>query len=362
MTRCAWERSVFFVEEPVIQGERPELHTYLHADGVRVVVPRLPARAGATSALPMLRTMLGHFLAAEDLNRAILWYYTPMALDWTPALRPPAVVYDCIGELSLFHGAPLGLAAREQELLRRADVVFTGGQALFEHKRSAHRNIHPFPSSVDVAHFGQARGAMAPPADQAAIPTPRAGYFGVIDERMDIELVARVADLRPELQLVMVGPVVEIDPRTLPRRPNIHWLGSKAYADLPRYLAGWDVAIVPFARNDATRFISPTKTPEYLAAGRPVVSTSIRDVVRPYGELGLARIADTPSAFAAAIDAAMAEDDGARQGRADAFLADLSWDRTWAEMWAHVEKALEPKHAPPSSRQRDLAAAMVSEV
>jgi glycosyltransferase involved in cell wall biosynthesis len=357
LTRAARERDVFFIEEALHEGEQVALETYVDPSGVHVVVPHLPGVIPADSARSILRAMLAHFLKAEGLDDAVLWYYTPMALDWAPPLRGAAVVYDCMDELALFRGAPPELGAREEELLARADVVFTGGHALYEHKRSRHPNMHPFPSSVDVPHFAQARASMAPAADQVSIPGPRAGYFGVIDERMDIELLARVADLRPEVHFVMVGPVVKIDPRDLPQRPNIHWLGGKSYAELPRYLAGWDVALLPFARNDSTRFISPTKTPEYLAAGRPVVSTSIRDVVRPYAELGLARIADTPQAFAAAIDAALAEDAGDRLERADAFLRDLSWDRTWTEMWSHVEKAIDRQPAPASVRTAALAAA-----
>jgi UDP-galactopyranose mutase len=188
------------------------------------------------------------------------------------------------------------------------------------------------PSSVDVGHFGRARAGLADPRDQAAIPHPRLGFFGVIDERMDLDLIAGVADARPDWQLVLLGPVVKIDPADLPSRPNLHYLGSKAYAELPAYLAHWDVAMMPFARNEATRFISPTKTPEYLAAGRPVVSTSIRDVVRPFGEQGLVRIADDPAAFVAAAEAAMREEarDPAWLARVDAWLAQTSWDRTWA--------------------------------
>jgi UDP-galactopyranose mutase len=203
---------------------------------------------------------------------------------------------------------------------------FTGGHSLYEYKcqTAQHRNIHPFPSSVDVRHFARARERQPDPADQVAIPHPRAGFFGVIDERMDYVLIDALARLRPDLHLVMIGPVVKVDPALLPRHPNIHWLGAKTYDELPSYLAGWDVALLPFARNDATRFISPTKTPEYLAAGKPVVSTSIRDVVTPYGNRGLAAIADTATAMLAAIDRVLAADPAFRLAQADAALADLS--------------------------------------
>jgi UDP-galactopyranose mutase len=220
----------------------------------------------------------------------------------------------------------------ERALMERAEVVFTGGQSLYEAKRRLHPNVHVFPSSVDVAHFGRARHITTDPADQSLIPRPRLGFFGVVDERFDAPLVAAVAERRPDWHFVIIGPVVKIDAASLPRRANIHYPGRKAYADLPAYIAGWDVALLPFARNDATRFISPTKTPEYLAAGKPVVSTSIRDVVRPYGERGIVRIADTPDAFIAAVEAALVEDAAVRHSAAEALLAGMSWDSTWTAM------------------------------
>jgi UDP-galactopyranose mutase len=229
---------------------------------------------------------------------------------------------------------------RETELFRRADLVFTGGQSLFEAKARRHGSVHCLPSSVDVDHFARARAPGADPADQAAIPWPRLGFFGVINERMDLRLLAELSDRRPDWQLILLGPVVKIDPAALPRRPNIHYLGSKTYEQLPEYVAHWDVALLPFARNDATRFISPTKTPEYLAAGKPVVSTSIRDVVRPYGELGMVAIADTAEAFEQAVERAMAESVEERLRRVDPFLAQTSWNRTWARMSYLVDEAV----------------------
>ena len=247
-------------------------------------------------------------------------------------------------ELASFKNAPPVLKEREATLLRLADLVLTGGQSLYEAKRHQHENIHPFPSSVDVEHFAQARRVTEDPPDQAGIPHPRLGFFGVIDERMDRDLIDGVAAARPDWHLVLLGPVVKIDAAQLPRRANIHYLGSKAYAALPSYIAGWDVALLPFARNEATRFISPTKTPEYMAAGKPVVSTSIRDVVRPYGREGLVRIADDVEAFVAACEAAMAEDAAERLRQADAFLRQTSWDGTWLRIRLLVEAVLRPEH------------------
>jgi UDP-galactopyranose mutase len=344
MTRCAQLRRVFFVEEATIEPDaRPHLRTSI-SDGVVVVCPVLPNGLDSVEVNVAQRRLLDAFMSAERISDYVLWYYTPMALPFSEHLAPRAVVYDCMDELSGFKNAPPMLRALEAELMRRAAVVFTGGRSLYEAKRHQHHNIHPFPSSVDVDHFKAARAIDSDPADQQSIPHPRLGFFGVIDERLDVALLAAVADARPDWQLVMVGPVVKIDPATLPVRPNIHYLGGRSYAELPQYVAGWDVALLLFARNDATRFISPTKTPEYMAAGKPIVSTSITDVVRPYGERGLVRIADDVAAFVAACEAALAEDPAARVRRFDSYLKRLSWDVTWGRMLALLnESALAPR-------------------
>ncbi|WP_437774601.1 glycosyltransferase [Sorangium sp. So ce1097] len=280
----------------------------------------------------------------QDIRQPILWFYTPMSLPIAADVEPSLVVYDCMDELSAFRGAPPMLRERERELFARADLVFTGGQSIYEAKRAHHRSVHAFPSSVDAAHFALAREATTDPADQRDIQRPRLGFFGVIDERLDVELVARVADERPDFQLVMLGPVVKIDPATLPQRQNIHWLGQKSYQDLPAYLGGWDVAIMPFALNEATRFISPTKTLEYLAAGKPVVSTAIRDVVTPYGDKEAVHIADA-SSFVAAVEAALAQPTEARLAIADAMVSATSWDKTWRSMSKLMADALQAKRS-----------------
>jgi UDP-galactopyranose mutase len=338
MTRCARERRVFFFEEPIFGDAKPRLDI-AESNGVIVAVPHLPAGTGADAAVALQRRLIDELVDRYRCDEYVLWYYTPMALAFTHHLRPASIIYDCMDELSAFKGAPPVLAEREAGLMRRAALVLTGGQSLYEAKRHQHSNIHPFPSSVDAAHFARARRLRADPADQAGIPHPRLGFFGVIDERMDIALVEGLASARPDWQIVLLGPVVKIDPATLPRHPNIHYLGAKSYDDLPRYIAGWDVAILPFARNEATRFISPTKTPEYMAAGKPVVSTSIRDVVRPYGQQGLVRIADEVPAFVRACMAAMAEDPVERTTRADAFLRQTSWDGTWTRIRVLIEES-----------------------
>ena len=367
LTRCARQGRVFFVEEPLFGSASPRLDLTRDASGVTIALPHLPDGLSADQISAMLRRLLDELARAHRIERAVHWYYTPMAFEFSRHLPTAAVVYDCMDELSGFAGAPAGLADAERVLLASADVVFTGGQALFEAKRHLHPNIHAFPSSVDVPHFARARDLTATPADQAGIPTPRAGFFGVIDERLDAALLAAAASLRPDWHFVLVGPVVKIDPASLPAAPNLHYLGPKAYDELPSYIAGWDVALLPFARNAATRFISPTKTPEYLAAGRPVVSTSIRDVVRPYGELGLARIADDPLAFVAAMDQAIADDPAIRVAAADAFLSHTSWDMTWAAMLQRIHDAVRARTRPARTRpathpraQSDRSGASVS--
>ncbi|MGL4314170.1 MAG: UDP-galactopyranose mutase, partial [Sphingomonas sp.] len=273
----------------------------------------------------------------------VRWYYTPMMLSFSGHLKADCVVYDCMDELSGFKGAPPGLLEQEAALLRAADVVFTGGYSLYEAKRSRHPNVHPFPSSVDVAHFVQARAPGAERPDQVALPRPRLGFYGVIDERMDLDLLAAVADTRPDWSLIMLGPVVKIDPTELPQRDNIHYLGARTYAELPDYLRDWDVALMPFAINAATRFISPTKTPEYLAAGKPVVSTPIADVIRHYGTIAAVGIAGSTEEFVTACEQALAlaaSPDKGWLNEVDALLGRMSWDETQARMAALIDAAI----------------------
>jgi len=329
MTRCARTRRVFYVEEPILQpGTGPRLYVE-RTDDVTIAVPHLPEGLSAPETCSAQRQVIDQLLHAAGVSDYVLWYYTPMARPFTTHLVPCAIVYDCMDELSAFKGAPSALQSLEAELMHCADLVLTGGQSLYEAKQHQHRNIHSIPSSVDTAHFARARRIADDPPDQAPIPHPRLGFFGVIDERMDLGLVDGVAAARPDWQLVMIGPSAKIQTELLPQRPNIHYLGAKSYDELPHYIAGWDVALLPFARNEATRFISPTKTPEYLAAGKPVVSTSIRDVVRPYGEQRLVRIADEVPEFVQACAEALREDAMSRLAQADAFLRHMSWDTTW---------------------------------
>jgi glycosyltransferase involved in cell wall biosynthesis len=340
LSRFAREGRVFFVEEPVPTDGVPRMEHYTCAEsGVNVIVPQMPQGLSAATQETIQKLLLNNMLLEHGIDDYLLWYYTPMALAFSSHLKPQLTVFDCMDELSAFRGAPEAMKEREAELLRRADLVFTGGQSLYEAKAGRHHDLHAFPSSIDYAHFAQARTPVSDHEDQSSIPHPRIGFAGVIDERMDIDLLGSVARLRPDVQFVMIGPVVKIDPASLPQLPNIHYLGGKSYKELPSYIAGWDAAMLPFAHNESTRYISPTKTPEYLAAGKPVVSTSITDVVRPYGVRKLVRIADTPEEFAVAIDAALNADahDADWAKRRDEFLATNSWDITWRRMCGLIE-------------------------
>jgi UDP-galactopyranose mutase len=354
-SRCAKERRVFFIEEPVFDDGPIRMDVSQREDGLHVVVPHLTHETGDEARDAVLQELLDGLFKDYRVREHILWYYTPMAMSFTRHLEPVAVVYDCMDELSAFKGAPPALRFHEAELFNRADLVFTGGQSLYEFKRKQHRSVHAFPSSIDVKHFAQARKITEDPADQKDIPHPRLGFFGVIDERLDIELIKDLAEARPDWHLVIIGPVVKINEADLPRRENIHYLGGKSYKELPTYLAGWDVALLTFARNESTRFISPTKTPEYLAAGKPVVSTSIRDVIRPYEQLKLVRIADSVEDFTGAVEAAMKDNLKAHMQRVDAFLARNSWDRTWEEMRELIEEAVASRRAGASVSQAGSA-------
>src|SRR6476659_1155010 len=338
MCRFAREMNVIYWEEPVDIGPRETAFLQIReADNgrhVRIIVPHLPQGMPDDAREAALSRLLDAHLASVR-GTLIAWYYTPMMLPFSRDIDADVTVFDAIDELSKFKFAPVKLLELEQELIDRADVVFTGGSSLYEAKKDRHDNVHCFPSSVDRAHFCKARARMFDPADQEDLPRPRLGFYGVIDERFDIDLLDKAAQMRPDWSFVMVGPVVKISEDELPKRPNIHYLGGKTYEQLPDYLSGWDVALMPFAMNESTEFISPTKTPEYLAGGKPVVSTPIRDVVRHCGHLEGVKIASTPEEFVAACEQALELSRNPESGwlaEADLMLSATSWDTTQARM------------------------------
>ena len=368
MAGLARDHRVLFWEEPNYRDEinQPTLQsrTCPHT-GVVILTPHIGTQ-DRNMETEILATLLDEVLT--DLRGTLVrWYYTPMMLPFSDHLLADCTVYDCMDELSAFRHAPPELLHLEEKLLAAADIVFTGGSSLYEAKRDRHSNVHAFPSSIDAAHFARARGIVSQPDDQAEISPPRLGFCGVIDERMDLGLLAATADAHPDWSLVMIGPVVKIDEADLPRRANIHYLGSKSYVDLPSYMAGWDVALMPFAINEATRFISPTKTPEYLAAGCTVVSTPVVDVVRHYGDLAAVEIASTPEAFVAACEVALQRRNNSDTGwrdEADAILAQTSWTKTVRKMSAliasevathsKVQTVVSPTSWPPKTNRYDV--------
>lgn len=334
LSRFAQDMTVYFIEEPMFDEGAPRYVVTQKEPNLHVGVPHLPHGTEPDEVEFLQRQLLNGFMSTRSARDTAFWYYTPMALGFSSHINPGITIFDCMDELSAFKFAPARLKQLEQNLLSRADVVFTGGQSLYEAKKNRHVNIHAFPSSIDFAHFSKARNGVAEPADNVAIPGPRFGFYGVVDERFDIELLREVAALKPEWHFVIVGPVVKIDEATLPRAANIHYLGGRTYKELPAYLKGWDVAIMPFAMNESTRFISPTKTPEYLAGGKPVISTPIHDVVHPYGDEALVHIASSAKEWVAAGEEILANkaENSKWLQRVDTFLKGNSWDQTYLSM------------------------------
>ncbi|WP_082491827.1 glycosyltransferase [Duganella sp. Leaf126] len=365
LTRLARHYRILFVEEPVFDAAGPRLHTYEPAANITVCQPHTPLLAVGfhDDQIPVLQALLGTLV--PDGAEPIVWFYTPMALPLLAGLRPALVVYDCMDELSAFRNPPRQLLQRESALLVMADLVFTGGPSLYEAKRPRHPDVHCFPSSVDTAHFARALDRSNSHPLQAGIPHPRLGFYGVIDERFDIALIAAMADAHPHWQLVLVGPVVKIAPADLPQRPNIHYLGQQAYQALPQLLAGWDVCLLPFALNAATRFISPTKVLEYMAAELPIVSTAITDVAEPYGDI--VAIGHDHRQFIARCEAALQL---APEGHIEmaahmrGVVARTAWDETVDRMRALIDRraraddtagSAAPRVAEPDGGNRDPA-------
>ncbi len=353
MSRASKAFRVFFVEESVIadsaqQGLPARLDVTRLDNGVRIVRLRLAAGLVGQERNETRRVLLADLFRRYQIRQYILWYFTPAALAYTDHLSPWLTIYDCTNDILMAPDAAPRFRAREAELLRRSDLVFAGGRSLYEAKRQTHPHVYLFPSAVDREHFAQARSWAAEPADQGSIPRPRLGYHGTIDERLDLGLIESIARARPDWQLIFLGPRSKISPVTLPRQANIHYLGPKPYAELPAYLAGWDVAVLPLALSDATRYLSFTTPSEYLASGKPVVATPVQDISVEFGGLGLAQIASSAGGFVEAVLAALAtpREQKSWLRRVDAFLAESSWDRTWHAMSTLLEREINLRQAP----------------
>ena len=335
LSRLAHEIPVLYVEEPVGDASKDVLE--LRLDG-RVTIARAH-----------LRDLPAHTRFGENVNDRIAdlleplliddpdlmaWYYTPMAIGALPDSATPALtVFDAMDDLASFRNAPPQMRAQEDRMLEVADIVFTGGPTLYRQRQHRHPRVFCFPSGVDRTHFASPGQPSAASRALSQMRRPVIGFYGVIDERMDMDLVAQVADLRPDWNFALVGPLAKIRPDDLPTRSNIRHFGLQSYEALPAILSRFDVAMMPFALNDATRAISPTKTLEFLAGGKPVVSTPVADVVELY--ITATSIAGTPDQFVGAIDEILAwtaEDRAAWQQRADTLLAAHDWNQVVEEM------------------------------
>jgi protoporphyrinogen oxidase/glycosyltransferase involved in cell wall biosynthesis len=342
LTQLAQHFEIIVVEEPLYHDGESFLKTYTPALNITVCQPHTPIRAAGfhDDQLAELEPLIAKL--ARDTKNSIAWFYTPMAMPLLKQLNAALVVYDCMDELSAFHNAPKQLLQREKALLNIADIVFTGGPSLFQAKRNLHPNVHCFPSSVDAVHFEQALDRSNGHPLQANISGPRLGFYGVIDERLDLGLISALADTHPLWQIILVGPVVKINPDSLPKRVNIHYLGQQSYQALPQFLAQWDVCLLPFALNEATRFISPTKVLEYMAAELPIVSTAINDVVTPYGEI--VAIGYDMQEFIEACEAALIMSPQQKAVMAEkmrSIVASTSWEHT-ADRMGQLINSLTP--------------------
>jgi glycosyltransferase involved in cell wall biosynthesis len=296
------------------------------------------------------RRLVQQYLEGAGRGRfanAIQWFYDPMAAPaFLGQLGEALTVYDCMDELSRFQGAPRGIIERERELLKRADVVFAGGWKLFEAKSRHNSNCHFYGCGVDEDHFGKARSAQTTVSvELASLPKPVLGYFGVVDERIDYGLLKRLAESNPGWSVVMVGPVAKVDEALLPRRPNLHWLGQRTYAELPSLCKGFDLCLMPFALNEATEYINPTKALEYMATGRQIISTAVPDVVRNFASV--VKVAPDPERFVTLCERVLDEPDVAAIQRGLRMAREQTWDSIVDQLERHVEEALKQNQRNP---------------
>lgn len=347
LTRFAKSRKIHFIEEPVFDATNEAFYSFsIISENINVLVPHIIPGLHPPQIEIVQINLFNNFMKGNDILNCGFWYYTPMALEFSRNHNPDLIVYDCMNDLSAFKFAPESIKILEKELLKKADIVFTGGESLYEAKKNQHFNIYSFPSSIEKEHFSKAREISSCPADQINTSKPKLGFFGVIDERFDIDLIKDLSNARKDWQFIFIGPVVKIDPDTLPTNDNIFYLGPKSYQELPSYIATWDMALIPFLLNESTRFISPTKTPEYLAAGLPVISTPIKDVINPYSKNKLVQIGVNAEDFIQAAEHELNRSSILRQDwlkKVDEFLAKNSWDMTCNKMICLIKKAIKQK-------------------
>jgi glycosyltransferase involved in cell wall biosynthesis len=353
LSRLSKRHEILFVEGPLLHDSNEPPHYTLKS------APEHPAITIMQTHFPSSRFQDGQWVDEKRLellkealngplkgkfNRPIQWFYDPMA---APAhmgkVNDIAIVYDCMDELSQFRFAPPEIITRERQLLANADVVFAGGRKMCESKSRYNRNCHFYGCGVDVKHFSRARLPETQIPEDVSFGEGQLvlGYFGVVDERLDYDLIAKLADANASWHIAMIGPTCKVDPAALPQRPNIHWLGRREYAQLPEYTKGFDVSLMPFALNEATEYINPTKALEYMATGRPIVSTAVPDVVSNFNTV--VKIARTPEEFVEMCSTECLEPDEAAVARGIQMAADNQWDSIVQKLEGHIDDALKKK-------------------
>ena len=344
LTKFSSVYRIFYIEEPICNSPDEKFSLIPDGKGIWIVKTYLKGDYNETDCYIRQRKLLKILFATMNIHRYMLWFYTPMALPLTEDMSADLIIYDCMDELANFKFAQAGLPQLEESLISRSDLIFTGGKSLYNKKKDMHPHVHCFANSIDKHHFAKAQKFEKDPADQKEIPYPRLGFFGVLDERLDIELLKNMCEFRPDWHFIMIGPVVKISEEQLPRADNIHYLGSKKYENLPEYLAGWDIALLPFAINESTEYISPTKTPEYLAALKPVISSPVKDVVDPYGNSGLVEIASTAEEFISAAEILLNSGERtAWKNDVKQCLSKTSWEMTFQNMLKLINQKLTEK-------------------
>jgi len=363
LSRLAQRHPVLFLEEPVNSPDEPRLIISATRSGVIRAVPAFPREIEEPDEKIDAVVRLLVDAVREDpalvgrFDSPVHWFYSPMTAPAVlESFDSQGVVYDCMDELANFKFAPPTIAAREQFLLQRADLVFTGGHALYKAKSSQHRNTHFFGCGVDVQHFARAHAPdTIVPVEVASLPKPVLGYFGVIDERLDYELIELLAKQMPFASVVMVGPAAKVRPEDLPALPNVHWLGQRSYSELPALVKGFDICLMPFALNAATQFINPTKTLEYLAARKPVVSTAVPDVVHGFSDL--VDIGASRPDFVARIQQSLLAPDPLRAERGVEKAQAASWESIVASMRGHLLRTLGERDARVAHHDRSASLA-----
>ncbi|MBW3624388.1 MAG: glycosyltransferase family 1 protein [Armatimonadetes bacterium] len=350
ISRLAQRHRIFYIEEPWWKApqDHPHLSIYPHQENPVVIRPMAHRQAARLPRISernqqAIRQLLSVYLDQQNVRKAIRWHYAPLARYLGGITEEPLTVYDCMDEHAAFKGAPPELLEVERKLLGEADLVFTGGRSIYESKRPCNERCYRFDSGVDLDHFARATSDIPLPGDVAHLPRPIIGYFGAIDERIDYPAIRAMAEAHPDWSIVLIGPVTKVDPKSLPKGPNLHWLGGRSYGDLPAYLKAFDVATILFADNEATRSLSPTKTPEYLAGRKPVVSGPVPDIVDQYSDY--IWIARSPQEWVARTEEALRDHTPARADAAVRFIQQFGWDGIVDRMYQRLEEAYALRNA-----------------